>query len=186
MMKIFPFKRIFFLCTMISISGCTQAVNDWVNGGGGTTGHAGIVVTVVSKSTAIADGFSELMLTLNVQDRLGNPQQNISVLFDRDVFSGINSLNCTDSDQNGITICRIRAHRDGVKDLKITGKEQVVQVEFFRQFDKQAQLFDALGASHSTMMAGPDLIKGSAGKRIDKPLIEETNLTLRSDASITH
>lgn len=185
-MKTFLLKRNFLICTVIILSGCTQAVNDWVNGGGGTTGHAGIAVTVVSKGTAIADGFSELTLTLKVQDRLGNPQQNISVIFDRDVLSGINSFNCTNSDQNGIAICKIRAHRDGVKDLKITGKEQVVQVEFIRQFDKRAQFFDSLGASHSTMMAGPDLIKGSAGKRIDKPLIEESNLTLRSDVSITY
>lgn len=185
-MKTFLFNRKFLVCTMFFVSGCTQTVNDWVNGGGGTTGHAGTVVTVVSKNTAIADGFSELTLTLKVQDRLGNPQQNITVVFDRNVISGINSLDCTDSDQNGISVCKIRAHRDGVKDLKITGKEQVLQVEFIRQFDKQAQLFDSLGASHSTIMAGPDLIKGSAGKRIDKPLIEESNLTLRSDASITH
>lgn len=185
-MKYAGMRIIFLVSLTIMLPNCTQVVSDWVIGGGGTTGNAGIDVVVVSKNTAVADGFSELTLTLKIQDRLGNPQQNIAVAFDRDVVSGINLLNCSTSDQNGLSVCNIRAHRDGIKDLKISGKHQIVQVEFIRQFDKQAQLFDSIGASHSRFTAGPDLIKGSAGKRIDKPLIEESGLILRSEVSVTH
>lgn len=185
-MKYNSFNTIFLASLTISLAGCTQVVSDWVIGGGGTTGNPGIDVIVVSKNTAIADGFSELTLNLKIKDRLGNPQPNITVIFDRDVISGINFLDCSNSDQSGLAICTIKAHRDGVKELKISGKNQIVQVEFTRQFDKRAQLFDSVGTSHSTLMAGPDLIKGSAGKRIDTPLIEESGITLRSEVSVTH
>lgn len=185
-MKYSRFHATFLASLVIFLASCTQVVSDWVIGGGGTTGNPGLDIIVISKNTAIADGFSELTLNLKIQDRLGNPQPNIAVAFDRDVVSGINFLECSLSDQNGFAICTIKAHRDGIKELKISGKNQTVQVEFTRQFDKQAQLFDSVGASHSTLMAGPDLIKGSAGKRIDKPLIEESGFTLRSEVSVTH
>ena len=185
-MKHRQLKTIFLASLLVFLPSCTQVVSDWVIGGGGTTGNAGVDVIVVSKNTAIADGFSELTPTLKIQDRHGNPLQNIAVAFDRDVISGINFLNCSSSDQNELAICTIKAHRDGIKDLKISGKNKIVQVEFTPQFDKQAQLFDSIGASHSTLTAGPDLIKGSAGKRIDKPSIEESSLTLRSEVSVTH
>ncbi|MBY0316565.1 MAG: hypothetical protein K2Q26_13660 [Bdellovibrionales bacterium] len=106
--------------------------------------------------------------------------------FDQNIQMGINSLICTNTNSEGLSVCKIRSHRDGVKALKVAGHSQIVNVEFIRSFDQKAILFDTLGASHSPTLAGPDLVSGSSGKRIDKPLIEETGVTLRSDPSAIH
>ncbi|MCB9072696.1 MAG: hypothetical protein H6623_03675 [Bdellovibrionaceae bacterium] len=175
------------MCLFALLAGCTDIKTDWTDRANpDDSNNPGLEVAVVSKTTAIADGFSELTLTLKVQDHVGNPAVNTNVLLDKTVESGINSLVCTVTDVNGISICKIRAHRDGIKDLSVTGKNQIVQVEFTRSFDASASLFDIVGGGHSVVSAGADTVWGVAGRKVDKPLIEQSSSTLRSEVSVIY
>ncbi len=142
------------------------------------------IFTVVSKTTATADGFDESELVIRVHDKNGTPKENRTVSFSAAVEAGVNHISCTPSDAQGLIVCKVRAHRDGVKNLKMAGREQTVQLEFTRSFDQAALLVDEAGGSHMTTAAGGDLVTATAGKKWSPPLVTQSEATLRADVSV--
>lgn len=141
---------------------------------------------VLSQTTAKADGFSDLTVNMQVMDFYGKPLAGHVTQFNTSVESGINYSSCTPSDSSGMTVCKVRSHRDGMKSLSIPSTTQALQVEFEPAKDSNAMLFDAVSGGHAKLAAGTDTVTGTAGKAYNVPRQEIPSImgAIRTDVSI--
>lgn len=142
--------------------------------------------SLLSQTSAKADGFSDLSVTMKVVDFYNRPVAGYSPQFNTNLETGINHSVCESTNSSGETTCILRAHRDGIKNLTISSSEQSFQFEFLPAHDSNALLFDAVSGAHSKLAAGTDTVTGTAGKKYNQPrqTIPSTNGSIRTDVSI--
>lgn len=141
--------------------------------------------TLISRTRVVADGLSELVAKIKVTDASGTPVPRYVMRLTSPKEDGVNYIRCDDSDSQGISMCGMRAHRDGTKVLTVVGTDKTLQVEFAPFKDNRAILFNVAPMAHFRAAAGPDTISVMAGPRYSVPRQEAGTDLIINDLSVS-
>jgi hypothetical protein len=142
--------------------------------------------TLIYKTRVMGDGFSTLVAKIKVLDAEGQPVPRYVMRLISPIEAGVNYTKCEDSDSQGIVVCEIRAHREGIKSLNIAGSDQNFEVEFLRHFDGRGVKFDAVATGHAKISAGSDTVSASAGTKYSVPRQESGTDLMINDVSVSN
>lgn len=166
-------KRLLFSISALAfLSACSQSVTVDLS-------STFLKYTVLSKSSAIADGFTNLAVEVKVEDQVGQPVPNFipkikpSVSVSNSTL-GVNYFNCAPSNDEGISLCNFRSHYEGLKSFTIEhaseSGDKEVDVTFSPSPEKIGQMFEVVSSAHKFQTtSNGDQIGSTAGKMFDKP-----------------
>lgn len=142
--------------------------------------------TLISRTRVAADSFSDLVAKIKVLNEADQPVSKFTMRLLIPNEEGVNHVRCADSDSQGIVVCVLRAHKPGEKIFTISGSDQTIKVEFTREHDGNALMFDTVSGGHALTAAGPDLVSGTAGKRYSVPSQEAGTDLIINDVSVSN
>lgn len=167
--------------SLLILSGCSQKVEI---GAEDPNSDSALKITVLSKDTVVADGFTDLNVSLKVEDMLGNPVSNYSPTFQLTASTGVNYSTCTVSNSQGLLTCTFRSMLEGTKVLHLPG-DQNLDITFLPSREKFVQMFDVVPGS-DTVTAGTSTVSASVGKTYDKPRQRQDEKIMRFDVVVKH
>lgn len=135
--------------------------------------------TVLSKDSVIADGFTDLTVTVKVEDGFNKFKANyVPVIAPATSISnsalGVNHYVCSATNSEGIATCKFRSLYEGNKRFDFVGAgnqgDQDVDIVFVASPEKKGQLFDIVSSAQMIENTGNgDWISSTVGKTYDSP-----------------
>jgi hypothetical protein len=151
----------------------------------GTTGASqGLKYSVISKTEALADGFTDLTVDVLVEDLLGHVMANYipptSLIGD----SGVNYISCTPSNPSGISICTFRSQLEGKKTVKF-GSATAATITFNPVTIKNAGQFGVISSMQiNGATSDGSFASSSVGNIVDHPKQRGSNWIVYTDPAV--
>lgn len=143
----------------------------------------GLKYTVISKTVALADGYTDLVIEVKVEDFLGHimPEKTPPVSYAKN--SGINHASCTPASPSGVSTCRLRSTLDGSVELSI-GPLTKTEITFAPVSIMTNTLFGIVPSVQYNQDVPLGKIHSSVGNIVDKPKQRPSNWIVYTDSVI--
>lgn len=183
-------KRLLLLPLFAALAACSQSTDL----GGDLFGQ--YKYTVLSKNSVIADGFTNLTVSLKVEDFFGQPVKGFKPLLTPGVGSssaGVNFFDCQSSDEGGVSTCKFRSLYEGPKKFTISDSsdkgDQAVEILFVPSPERKGQIFGVIpSAQPFSSTSNGDVISSTVGNMVSNPRQRMNNnqWLFRADISIKY
>jgi hypothetical protein len=173
--------RTFAFTLFISLlSACADQKTDISN----TGGSQGLKYSVLSKTEALADGFTDLTVDVLVEDLLGHVMANYIPPTALIGDSGINYISCTPSNPSGISQCTFRSQLEGKKTVKF-GSATAATITFNPVTIKNAGQFGVISSMQiNGETSDGSFVSTSIGNIVDHPKQRSSTWIVYTDPAV--